>query len=188
MPRSRTRPRTCAPTAKPTDHQIQKGAVFRAFFRLQVSDAQQHHAQRDAVDHIRCEADRSHSRIRYQLLARLHQQNENWDALDAVLNEAAFSFPQDLALGLIASQRRSPTDAMKHLERLAEYYPYIALPLTRAAQRARQLNWEPEFHYYSGLAQIRMGGIERAKEHLALVASMDSPFAAQAKAELTALR
>ena len=130
----------------------------------------------------------AHSRIRYQLLARLHQQNENWDALDAVLKEASLSFPHDLALGLIASQRRSPTDAMRQLERLAEHYPYVALPLTRAAQRARQLNWEPEFHYYSGLAQLRMGGIERAKEHLALVASMDSPFAAQAKAELTALR
>ena len=130
----------------------------------------------------------AHSRIRYQLLARLYQQKENWDALDAVLNEAAFSYPQDLALGLISSQRRSPNDALKQLGHLAEHYPFIALPLTEAAQRARQLNWEPEFHYYSGLAQLRMGGIERAKEHFSLVASMDSPFAAQAKEELTRLR
>lgn len=130
----------------------------------------------------------AYSRIRYQLLAQLYQQNENWAALEAVLNEAALSFPQDLALGLIASQRRSPADAMKQLERLSEHYPYVALPLTWAAQRARQLNWEPEFHYYSGLAQLRMGGIKRAREHLSLVASMDSPFAAQAKAELTKLR
>lgn len=127
------------------------------------------------------------SRLRYQLLAAHYLAQGQSQQARQILDEAKFSYPSDYALAwyraeLLADE--NPTRALRELDQLGQQHRYFAQPYERAVEIARNMNWQPEFYFYSGWAAQRSGREQQAQEYWRKAASQSSPYASRARALL----
>lgn len=122
--------------------------------------------------------------MHYQIDMENAIQSQDWLGAIDLAEQAQFSYPNDLAMGIWTAQAYAELGqyetALQQLETLAAHHPALALPYELARDRARQLNWTPEYHLYAGLAAHRAGDWELAANHWTQTRGMEGMAAKRA--------